>query len=77
MGDKLASFLNEKGIGTRPFYPAIHTQPPYSWVKGNFNNAEYVSKRGLWLPSSSFLGDEDINYICQQIKDFYKEGGLK
>jgi perosamine synthetase len=74
--DKLISFLNEGGIGTRAFYPAIHTQPPYSWVEGDFKNVEYVSTRGLWLPSSSFLGDEDINYICQRIKDFYKEGGL-
>lgn len=70
--DKLASFLDKKGIGTRPFYPAIHTQPPYSWVKGDFKNAEYVSKRGLWLPSASFLSEEDIEYICQNIKVFYR-----
>jgi len=69
--DKLASFLDKKGIGTRPFYPAIHTQPPYSWVNGDFKNAEYVSERGLWLPSASFLSDDDIEYICQNIKDFF------
>jgi perosamine synthetase len=55
---KLISFLAEKGIGTRPFYPAIHTQPPYSWVKGNFPNSDKVSEQGLWLPSSSFIKDE-------------------
>ena len=71
--DKLAEFLKEKGIGTRPFYPAIHTQPPYSWVKREFNNSEEISKRGLWLPSSSFLKDEDIKYICNIIKEFYHE----
>ena len=70
--DKLMSFLNERGIGTRPFYPAIHTQPPYSWVKGDFANAEYVSERGLWLPSSSFLSDEDIERICKEIKNCFK-----
>ena len=31
--EKLILFLTENGIGTRQFYPAIHTQPPYSWVK--------------------------------------------
>ena len=71
--DELALFLNEKGIGTRPFYPAIHTQPPYSHFKGNFKNSGYVSERGLWLPSSSFLSDEDIKYICQLIKSFFKK----
>src|SRR3989344_4134381 len=67
----LIRFLEEKGIGTRPFYPAIHTQPPYNWVEGSFDNSEYISKRGLWLPSSSFLKDEDIEYICNSIKEFF------
>ena len=70
--DKLAPFLEERGIGTRPFYPAIHTQPPYSWVEGDFKNSEYVSERGLWLPSASFLSDEDIERICKEIKNYFK-----
>lgn len=71
--EKLISFLSEKRIGTRPFYPAIHTQPPYFWVKGDFKNSEMISKKGLWLPSSSFLKDEEISYICQAIKEFFKK----
>ena len=70
--EKLTSFLDKKGIGTRPFYPAIHTQPPYSWVKGDFKNSEYVSTRGLWLPSSSFLSNGDIVHICQKVREFYR-----
>ena len=70
--DKLISFLDKKEIGTRPFYPAIHTQPPYSWVKGDFTNAEYISKRGLWLPSASFLSDEDIEKICVGIRGYFR-----
>ena len=70
--DKLMSFLNERGIGTRPFYPAIHTQPPYSWIKGDFKNSEYISKRGLWLPSASFLSGEDIERICKEIKKYFQ-----
>jgi perosamine synthetase len=69
---ELISFLNERGVGSRPFYPAIHTQPPYLWVKGNFPNSEKVSKKGLWLPSSSFLKDEDVEVVCNQIKSFFK-----
>lgn len=70
--DKLAEFLKERGIGTRPFYPAIHTQPPYAWVKGEFKNSEEISKKGLWLPSSAFLEEDDIKYICEKIKEFYE-----
>ena len=70
--DKLASFLDEKGIGTRPFYPAIHTQPPYSYVKGDFKNSKYISQSGLWLPSASFLGDEDIERMCKEVKDYFR-----
>ena len=69
--DKLASFLDEKGIGTRPFYPAIHMQLSYSWVKGDFKNSEFISKRGLWLPSSSFLSDEDIEMVCMEIANYF------
>src|SRR3989344_6520275 len=69
--ESFVKFLEEKGVGSRPFYPAIHTQPPYSWVKGEFKNSEDISSRGLWLPSSSFLKDEDIEYICRSIKEFF------
>lgn len=69
---ELISFLNENGVGSRPFYPAIHTQPPYAWAKGNFPNSEKVSKQGLWLPSSSFLKDEDVETVCGLIKSFLK-----
>lgn len=71
--DRLASYLDEKKIGTRPFYPPIHTQPPYSDVEGDFENSSHVSKRGLWLPSSTFLTDEDIKYICRNIVNFFEE----
>jgi perosamine synthetase len=71
--DELALFLKERGIGTRPFYPPIHTQPPYSWVNGNFKNAQYVSQKGLWLPSSSNLSDEDIHYVCHRIREYFND----
>jgi perosamine synthetase len=71
--DKLAAFLDKKGIGTRPFYPPIHTQPVYSHTKGDFKNSEYFSQCGLWLPSSSFLTDEDIETVCNEIHEYFKE----
>lgn len=63
----LGEYLKKQGIGTRPFYPPLHSQPPYGFT-GRYPNTEYVSAHGLWLPSSSFLSHEDIGYICNTIK---------
>ncbi len=71
--DNLLKFLNEREIGTRPFYPAIHTQPPYARTRGDFPGSTDVSKRGLWLPSSSFLTDEDIARVCAEIKSYFRK----
>jgi perosamine synthetase len=70
---ELISYLDGKGVGSRVFYPAIHTQPPYLWATGDFDNSNLASKQGLWLPSSSFLKDEDIQYVCNNITQFFKE----
>ena len=69
--DELMAFLQKKGIGTRLFYPSIHTQPPYKWIKGTFLNSVAVSKKGLWLPSSLLISDKDIGYVCKSIKNFF------
>ena len=66
----LREHLAEQGIGSRPFYPAIHSQPAYG-LSGHYPNSEYVANHGLWLPSSSFLDDEAIKQICGGIWDFY------
>jgi perosamine synthetase len=68
---ELMAFLKERCIGTRVFYPPIHTQPPYHSVNGQFDNSTFVSEHGLWLPSSSFLTDDQIQFICKNIRAFY------
>jgi perosamine synthetase len=66
----LKAHLHENGIGSRPFYPAIHSQPAYA-QPGSFPHAEYAAAHGLWLPSSSFLDDDRIHMICNDIRRFY------
>ena len=68
--DALIDNLQESGIGSRICYPPIHELVPYSQIKGNVDNSIEVSRRGVWLPSSSFLTDEDILRVCEQIKKF-------
>jgi perosamine synthetase len=68
----LQIYLKSKNIGTRLFYPAIHTTKPYKKKKGTFPNSYWVSTHGLWLPSSTFLSDDDIIMVGKEIRMFYK-----
>ena len=67
----LRQHLHERGIGTRPFYPPVHTQAPYH-RPGSFPETERASRQGLWLPSSSFLEDGTVKRICGEIRAFYR-----
>jgi len=65
----LMNFLKEAGIQTRAFYPPLHKEP-YD-QKGSFKVTEDICARGLWLPSSLNLTDEEIKYICGKIKEYF------
>ena len=64
----LAMYLKERGIETRPAFYTIPSMPPYSSHE-LFPNAEYISKRGLSLPSSPLLTTPELGYICDCIKE--------
>jgi perosamine synthetase len=67
--DALKSHLHGAGIGSRRFYPAIHSQPAYGWP-GRFPHSEHAARHGLWLPSSSFLTDDDVRRVCEAVRSF-------
>lgn len=69
---ELSKYLKSKDVGTRLFYPAIHTTKPYKSGE-KFPNSLWASVHGLWLPSSTFLSDSDIISICVHIKEFYEK----
>lgn len=66
----LMAHLQQKDIGTREFYPPLHAQPAYTY-QGDFPVTEMITAKGLWLPSSSFLSDDEIVYICEAIRKYY------
>lgn len=70
--EQLQVYLKENGIGSRPFYPPLHSEPAYGYTNLHFPVAEEIAKKGLWLPSSIFITDEQIRYICSKVQDFYK-----
>lgn len=68
---ELIAYLKDRGIGTRTFYPALHSEPAYGY-QVDFPNTEMVANKGLWLPSSCKLTEENIDYICNCIRNFYQ-----
>ena len=65
--DSLISQLKESGIETRPFFVPLHKLPMYR-ANESFPVSENLSDRGLNLPSSAKLTENEIEYICREIK---------
>ncbi len=74
--DRLAQFLAEKGISTQMHYPIpIHLQPLYKdlgYKRGDFPVAEKLANEILSLPMFPELKENEIKYICQAIRAFYR-----
>ncbi|MFC2153917.1 DegT/DnrJ/EryC1/StrS family aminotransferase [Candidatus Altiarchaeota archaeon] len=65
--DELIEKLKDNRIETRPFFVPISNQPPYS-DQPLCSVAEELSKKGVNLPSSTKLTEEQIQYITETIK---------
>jgi len=71
--DKLAEKLESYGIETRNFFYPLHEMPPYQeYVNLSYPASSDISSRGLNLPSSVKLSEEDITYITRKIKEVLK-----
>ena len=70
--DEMVEFLKSKNIGARKFYPPLHSEPAYGY-KGSCPVTEEISAKGLWLPSSVLLTEEQIAYICSCVREFYRK----
>lgn len=72
--DQVINQLGEKGVGTLIHYPVPpHLQQAYQSLgfgKGDFPIAETISSRALSLPMYPGLKEEEIEYICDNIKRF-------
>ncbi len=74
--DKLAEYLKEKGIATGLHYPIpLHLQDCFKhleYKKGDFTNTEILAESGLSLPMFPELNNEQIEYICANIRSFFQ-----
>jgi len=71
--DMILSKLKEKGIGCSNYFSPIHLQPFYKkmfgYKEGDFPVTEKVSKRTIALPFYNNLKEEEINYVCESLKE--------
>jgi ribosomal protein S18 acetylase RimI-like enzyme len=64
--DRIAARLDDGGVETRPFFYPIHTLPPYAGsTTASLPIAEDLAARGLCLPTSSVLSDDDVDRVCE------------
>jgi perosamine synthetase len=71
--EALRAHLRACAIETRPFFHPVHTMPMYrAWATEPYPVAESVGARGLNLPSSPTLADEDLARVTDAIREFYQ-----
>ena len=76
--DNLVKKLQEKNIETRNAFVPINKQivliKKYALFQENeCPNANFIMQNGFYLPSGNTLTNEDIDYICDEIKKFSKD----
>jgi len=72
---KLQSFLKEKGISSAFHYVPLHSSPAGMKFGRFVGEDKYTTKefnRLLRIPMYYGLKKEDVKYICDEIKEFYK-----
>lgn len=73
--DELQSFLKQKGIGTRIYYPLpLHLQPCFKslgYQKGSFPESEKAALETLALPIYPELEEKDIKEVTSTIHQFF------
>lgn len=70
--DNFQKYLQEKEIPAMIYYPVpMHRQKAYE-MNGDFPVTEYLKDAVISLPMHTELLSEQQEYICEQIKHFYK-----
>ena len=77
LGDKMPAAqiimekLAEKGVGTRPFFYPLHSQPVIKQLgfsdSASFPVANSISKNGFYLPSGLALDSETIHRVAEVV----------
>jgi dTDP-4-amino-4,6-dideoxygalactose transaminase len=75
--DALAQKLEARGVPVRPYFLPIHLQPymveRFGWRAGDFPVTEDLGRRGLAVPFSGVMTEEQVEYVCQAIRQALSE----
>ena len=79
--DSLMDYMRTRGVEPRMFFQPLHNQPAFEqWSSDsrldakNFPVATKACERGICLPSFVVITEEQIEYVCKVIKEFYDAG---
>jgi dTDP-4-amino-4,6-dideoxygalactose transaminase len=69
--DEIAKRLDARGIPVRPYFLPIHLQPymveKFGYKEGDFPVTEDLGKRGLAIPFSGIMTEDQVDYVCNII----------
>ncbi len=68
--DELMAKLREAKVDTRPFFYPLSMFP--MWKEHDTPAAHHVGTQGINLPSGVMLTEEQVDYVCSQIKKLLK-----
>ena len=74
--DQLSKFLNDNNIPHGIYYPIpLHKQKAYTdenYNEENFKISNMMSEQVISLPMHSELDNDQIKFICNKVKEFFK-----
>lgn len=75
--DILRDFLKKQGVETRPGFFPSHTMPMFiQYNKSEYPVALMLAASVINLPSSPAMSDDDVIYVVNVIKNFFKERSI-
>lgn len=69
--DKLIMHLEAGGIHTRTMMPLTIQPITQPYITGQYPNADVVNERGILLGCHQYLKQEDLEYMANEILEFY------
>ncbi|MCJ7513214.1 MAG: DegT/DnrJ/EryC1/StrS family aminotransferase [Anaerolineales bacterium] len=70
--DEVMRRLDREGIPSRPYFKPIHLQPyvqqRFGTQAGDFPIAEDLGRRGLALPFSSVMQEDEVSLVCEALR---------
>ena len=74
--DDMMEYLIQNGIGCKPYFTPIHTQPYYTeefdFKKGDFPITDMVSDECIAIPFYTTITTEEMDYVIEKIKAYKK-----